>query len=733
MARQPVSADTIREILSFISANCDRPYWVRILAGIKDELGDAGEDIAREWSQSAPDRFNEADFKSTWRSLQPGKGITIATVIHEAKQHGYRPNVEERRTDPAEIARYRKEQAEAAQKKAAEDEAKHAAAREAAIALLNDATGDPSTHPYIVRKGGISLGPHVKRGPWPQRGWTDALLLPIFQPDAKAWSIEAIPAEEGVDKDSLKGGKRIGGIYPIGKISRATRVIVAEGAASAAACHKATGLPAVAAGSCGMLEAAARTVLKLSPNAEIIFAADFDPKADGLNPGLKAALAAATEIGGRIAIPNLDGRKCDFWDVLNERGAEAVSSAIQGARMVADEAKDSAPAPGDRPSDGPPPSHDEYESMWPAPLDLEALAKREPERPSFIIQDWGPSGYAWLLAGHGGVGKSGIALHLAVCMAAGIPFFGLDVERRRVCYLSCEDREDVLHWRLSRICAYLGVNLSDLRDWLDVFDLVSSDSVLWERDAKDGTTLRAAYFELQAQVRRNGGDVVLFVDGITDTYAGNENAKPEVKRYVRSLIRLIDPKRGAVLLIGHIAKPAAAGEVTSEGYSGTTAWHNSVRARWYLYPETQRNDDGGKAERTGELVLELQKSNHGGINQSMRFAWDEAAHLFVGQLVTETAFDRKHQAREEQAGILASLRTCAAAGIQVPAATTGQRTAYHVLAAAAEFPDALKGAGADKRRRFWRHIEAMRHAGEIREAEHRKADRKIVLTLLPRH
>ena len=74
----------------------------------------------------------------------------------------------------------------------------------------------------------------------------------------------------------------------------------------------------------------------------------------------------------------------------------------------------------------------ERESIWPDSLDLEALSELEPEKPRFIIPDWGPVGYAWLFAGHGGVGKSGIALHLAVCLAAGVPFFGIEVELKRV-------------------------------------------------------------------------------------------------------------------------------------------------------------------------------------------------------------------------------------------------------------------------------------------------------------
>jgi hypothetical protein len=90
---------------------------------------------------------------------------------------------------------------------------------------------------------------------------------------------------------------------------------------------------------------------------------------------------------------------------------------------------------------------------WPQPLDLRALAQRAPQRPQFIVPDWLPAGYATLLAGHGGVGKSAIALHLAVCIAKGCDFFGLPCAQRRVLYLSCEDRERILHWRLARICA----------------------------------------------------------------------------------------------------------------------------------------------------------------------------------------------------------------------------------------------------------------------------------------
>ena len=93
-------------------------------------------------------------------------------------------------------------------------------------------------------------------------------------------------------------------------------------------------------------------------------------------------------------------------------------------------------------------------STWPQPLDLEALAERDPETPRFIIPDWcrsasGAHRWAW---GRRENRDRPISRRVH---GAGGTFFGLDVGRRRVLYLSCEDREGILHWRLSRICRHL--------------------------------------------------------------------------------------------------------------------------------------------------------------------------------------------------------------------------------------------------------------------------------------
>ena len=71
-------------------------------------------------------------------------------------------------------------------------------------AILEGATGDAATHPYAIKKR-VPFGPLVKRGAWPQRGWTDALLVPIYGGDGHVCSIEAINTDG--DKDFLAGGQ----------------------------------------------------------------------------------------------------------------------------------------------------------------------------------------------------------------------------------------------------------------------------------------------------------------------------------------------------------------------------------------------------------------------------------------------------------------------------------------------------------------------------------------------
>ena len=50
-----------------------------------------------------------------------------------------------------------------------------------------------------------------------------------------------------------------------------------------------------------------------------------------MNAGIEKAREAAQAVGGVVAVPELDGKKCDFNDLHRQRGAGAVRAAIEGA------------------------------------------------------------------------------------------------------------------------------------------------------------------------------------------------------------------------------------------------------------------------------------------------------------------------------------------------------------------------------------------------------------------
>lgn len=587
---------------------------------------------------------------------------------------------------PAEAAAFARRVIEARAQADADRKGRQARAAETAKAIFIAAPDAPGNHCYLARKNIRPHGARLHEG---------ALVVPVVV-DGDLASLQFIAANG--TKRFHKDGLIAGGSYLIGDTENARALCVAEGFATAATIHEATGHPVAVAFNAGNLKAVAQGLRERFPALQLIVCADDDAGTAG-NPGLTNARAAARLVGGLLAIPSFGADRpagaTDFNDQGALSGLPAVATAIAEARPV-----DLEPEPG----------------VWPQPLDLTKLGAIEPTAPRFVVPGYVPAGYATLLAGHGGAGKSGITLQLAAAIALGAPWCGIPTERRRVLYLSCEDRRDVLHWRLTRIARQIGCDFADLAGWLHLLDLVGTDTVLYRSGG-----LTAAFGALDDMLRRTGAEV-LFVDGASDTFGGSEINRAEVKGFVSALLGLI-PQTGAVLLVAHVDKVTARNGATSEGYSGSTAWHNAVRSRLYLRPETAAGDDD--EARTGALILECQKSNLARAGASIRFAWDEGAHLFIGAPEAQMCgIERKARDEIERRAILLALRGCDKAGIVVPSATAGQRTGLNVLAQRPEYPGSL-GHGRATKKRFWSHIEALRQMKLIEECEYRRTNRHL--------
>src|SRR5262249_13469293 len=87
---------------------------------------------------------------------------------------------------------------------------------------------------------------------------------------------------------------------------------------------------------------------------------------------------------------------------------------------------------------------------------------------------------------------------------------------------------------------------------------------------------------LYEQLLEAAGDIKPKMIGIASSanvFLGNEINRTDVQQFISLLTRIAMRADGSVVLISH---PSLAGISTDTGLSGPTAWHNSVRARFYI-------------------------------------------------------------------------------------------------------------------------------------------------------
>lgn len=336
-----ITPELIRSGLAYIPANLPRDVWAQVGMAIKSEYPDGtGFALFDQWSASYPDRYNAQEVKSTWRSIKAGGGVTIATLLHLAKQHGFTlPKTGQAATPPSpeEMARRERDRAERQRAADAEREAAQAAAAQQAAAQWQDAS-DTGESPYTVRKG---VQPHGLR--FAPGGW---VLVPMRDGAGKLWNLQRIapekPTDGGTDKLFLKGGRKSGLWHLVGSVPADAPppvLLVAEGFATAASLHQATGHPVAVAFDAGNLQHVAQALRKLYPAALLVLCGDDDRDTEaktGTNPGRVKATAAARAVGGLTVFPaGLPDGGSDFNDLHQHHGGaaglEAVRSAVQAA------------------------------------------------------------------------------------------------------------------------------------------------------------------------------------------------------------------------------------------------------------------------------------------------------------------------------------------------------------------------------------------------------------------
>ncbi|MEI7035898.1 AAA family ATPase [Fulvimonas yonginensis] len=346
----------------------------------------------------------------------------------------------------------------------------------------------------------------------------------------------------------------------------------------------------------------------------------------------------------------------------------------------------------------PPPRRRPDEAEVPAPnlraVPVDDIERAVLPRTEYAVADLIPLALV-LLGGHGGAGKSILALTIAAHVAAGAPFAGHECRPGRVLFVSLEDDGHLVRFRLKRVCRAYGLDAVAIARNLVLLDGTAGNATLATEIAVAGTrdtVATATFTELQAAAV---GARLIVVDNASDAFDANENDRRSVRAFMRLLAGLARANGAAVLLLAHIDKAAARFGARGDNYSGSTAWHNSARARLALLRE-------GNA-----IELRQEKNNLGPLAEPLRLRWNPDGVL-VPTDGNEIDPAETHATAQDNEDVMRCLALAVHGGVTVYTARNGGHTAYAALKTMPEFP-----AWAVDKSRFWAALTRLDRLGWI--------------------
>ncbi len=346
MKTNNITSEFVRAALLHIPANLARDEWARIGMAIKSEFPDeTGRTLFTDWSATA-DSFDVKAAQSTWKSIKASGGVSIASLLHQAQANGFtlpKDNQAPSKPDPAAAERMGRERAASQQAEQARQQAAHEAAALDAQRQWDEANKTGQS-PYLERKGvkpyGVRFSSH------------GALFVPLRDASGKLWNRQRIAPDKPIngspEKLFLKGGRKSGLWHLISDVSNLASpsagdsdkaapavLLVAEGYATAASLHEATGYPVAVAFDAGNLAHVAKALRTVYPAALLVLCGDDDAQTlgqSGHNPGRDKATAAARAVRGLAVFPNgLPAGGSDFNDLHQAAGLDAVRTIVQAA------------------------------------------------------------------------------------------------------------------------------------------------------------------------------------------------------------------------------------------------------------------------------------------------------------------------------------------------------------------------------------------------------------------
>jgi putative DNA primase/helicase len=386
-------------------------------------------------------------------------------------------------------------------------------ASERAQAIWADAKSADPEHPYLVKKG---IQPHGLR----QVELT--LLVPVRDGEGRLWNLQRIQPN-GVKRFLPEA--RVTGLYTsIGK--RTGTICIAEGFATAASIHQATGWTVAAAFTCHNLETVTKGLREKYPEANLVLAADNDQFTDD-NPGVATATESAKAVRAGLAIPTFadtSDHPTDFNDLHRLEGLEVVREQLNEGKV-----------------------EDAIEHQ--PPVAYRRLADIEAEPIRWLWPGRVARGKVVVIAGNPGLGKSQVTISMAATVSTGgsWPVDHSRCEKGSAIFITCEDDPaDTIRPRLEAAGADL--------ERVYILDAVR------HYDTEGGSIERT--FNLKdhlAHLERmldEVGDVVLVVIDPVSAYLGatDSHKNADVRALLAPLSEMAARRGVAIVMVSHLNK-----------------------------------------------------------------------------------------------------------------------------------------------------------------------------------
>ncbi|EMR7861338.1 DNA primase [Escherichia coli] len=182
-----------------------------------------------------------------------------------------------------------------------------------------------TAHEYLTRKG-------IRAAPGVRLNNKNELVIPFSNGRGEIRSYQRIPVTGGKDARILKGSEKSGNWFAFGTPENGRPLLFAEGYATAASLHEATGHPVLMTIDADNMINVAKNARKIWTDSPFVFCADNDHQRK-INKGVSSAKKAAASTHGEVIIPAFtEAEKAqgltDFNDLDASRGRDAFQRAM---------------------------------------------------------------------------------------------------------------------------------------------------------------------------------------------------------------------------------------------------------------------------------------------------------------------------------------------------------------------------------------------------------------------